>query len=296
MASDLETIKELEKETGIKLKELKGKVRYGTKAYKTDSNQNVTGLYLNDAKLKEFPSIILQLKNLTELYLYDNQLSTLPGEISQLKNLTNLYLFDNQLTRLPAEISHLKKLTALYLSYNKLLRALDIGSGFGFFSQAALQEGFEVKAVNPGMWENNIFKELNKFSPIQTFFENVDFKEESFDLVILSQVLEHVERPFEFLVKIKKVLKQSGVLTIAVPNVYSFLVKILKDKENGCFWVPEHLTYFSEKGLKKILLRAGFIIVRNIFVSQYPNTNLLLVIMRSHMKADYILLQFWRIL
>jgi 2-polyprenyl-3-methyl-5-hydroxy-6-metoxy-1,4-benzoquinol methylase len=157
-----------------------------------------------------------------------------------------------------------------YLSSNKLQCALDIGSGFGFFSRAALQEGFKVKAVNPGIWENNIFKELNKASPIQTFFENVDFKEESFDLVILSQVLEHVERPFEFLVKIKKVLKLSGVLTIAVPNVNSFLVKILKNKENGCFWVPEHLTYFSEKGLKIILLRAGFVILRNIFISRIP--------------------------
>ena len=157
-----------------------------------------------------------------------------------------------------------------HLSLNKLQRALDIGSGFGFFSQVALQEGFEVKAINPGVWENNIFKELNKFSPIQTYFENVDFKGESFDLVILSQVLEHVERPLEFLIKIKRVIKPSGVLAIAVPNVNSFLVKILKNKENGCFWVPEHLTYFSGKGLKKILLRAGFIIVRNVFVSRIP--------------------------
>jgi len=120
MASDLEIIKQLEKEIRIELRELEGEVRYDTKAYKTDSNQNVTGLYLNYTGLKEFPLIIMQLKNLTELYLYYNQLSTLPGEIYQLKNLTKLYLYNNQLSTLPGEITQLKNLTVLDLSGNQL--------------------------------------------------------------------------------------------------------------------------------------------------------------------------------
>ena len=69
MATDLETIKQLEKEIGIELKELEGEVSYNTKAYKTDSKQNVTGLYLKYVNLKKIPLIILQLKNLTELHL-----------------------------------------------------------------------------------------------------------------------------------------------------------------------------------------------------------------------------------
>ena len=31
--------------------------------------------------------------------------------------------------------------------------ALDVGSGYGFFSKEALEAGFEVTAINPGRWE-----------------------------------------------------------------------------------------------------------------------------------------------
>lgn len=52
MSTDLEIIKELEEEIGIELKELEGKVEDNTKAYKTDDNQNVIGLYVRNAGLK----------------------------------------------------------------------------------------------------------------------------------------------------------------------------------------------------------------------------------------------------
>ena len=40
-------------------------------------------------------------------------------------------------------------------------KALDIGSGYGFFSRAALEQGFQVMAVNPARAENRIFQQLN---------------------------------------------------------------------------------------------------------------------------------------
>jgi SAM-dependent methyltransferase len=98
------------------------------------------------------------------------------------------------------------------------LKALDIGSGYGFFTNAALRAGFKVSAVNPGKWENEIFEKLNGFSPAPQFFEEVDFGPEKFDLVILSQVLEHVEVPVSFLVKIRSILKKNGIIAVAVPN------------------------------------------------------------------------------
>ena len=150
------------------------------------------------------------------------------------------------------------------------LKALDIGSGYGFFTNAAIKAGFEVSAVNPGKWENEIFEKLNGFSPATHFFEEVDFGPEKFDLVILSQVLEHVEDPMSFLVKIKIQFKENGIIAVAVPNVDSILVKLLKSKDNSCLWVPEHLTYFSKRGLIAILNRAGFIIKDHMYISRIP--------------------------
>jgi len=117
---------------------------------------------------------------------------------------------------------------------------------------------------------HQIFEEMNCFTPIPAFFEDLDFQEKKFDLVILSQVLEHIENPENFLLKIKGILKPTGVLAIALPNINSILVKILKDKDNGCLWVPEHLTYFSKIGINALLSVTGFIIHKHIYVSRIP--------------------------
>jgi 2-polyprenyl-3-methyl-5-hydroxy-6-metoxy-1,4-benzoquinol methylase len=134
------------------------------------------------------------------------------------------------------------------------LKLLDIGSGFGFFSLCAIKSGFEVVSINPGEYENLIYAELfNKNgykANIQVgMFEDFKFAEESFDVVIASQVLEHVKYPREMISEIEKILKPNGILAIAVPNFHSLFVKLLGTRDRGCLWVPEHCNYFTKKSL-----------------------------------------------
>ena len=148
-------------------------------------------------------------------------------------------------------------------------KALDIGSGYGFFSKAALEQGFQVIAVNPARAENRIFKQLNGFEPIPLFFEEVDFGTEKFDLVILSQVLEHLLDPLKVLVKVRKLIKPEGVIAIAVPNVDAILIKFIKSK-SSFLGLPEHIIHFSRKGLSAILQRAGFDVNLHLYISRIP--------------------------
>ena len=153
---------------------------------------------------------------------------------------------------------------------NNNLKALDIGSGYGFYAKAALEEGFKVTAVNPSVWENDVFESMNGFRPSPAFFEDLEFGAQEFHLVILSQVLEHLVNPLETLQKIRNLTNKNGILALAVPNVDSILVKMLGSKENGCLWVPEHLNYFSKIGLIKILDLAGFKVKKHMYVSRIP--------------------------
>ncbi|MGA9755093.1 MAG: methyltransferase domain-containing protein [Desulfobaccales bacterium] len=148
-------------------------------------------------------------------------------------------------------------------------KALDIGSGYGFFSQAALDQGFNVVAVNPAISENQIFKQLNGFEPIPQFFEEIDFGPEKFDLVILSQILEHLLNPLQVLVKIRSLLNRDGILFVAVPNVNALLIKLLKSK-SSFLGLPEHIIHFSQKGLEAILEKAGFELKLHRYVSRIP--------------------------
>ena len=154
------------------------------------------------------------------------------------------------------------------LPEEKGLTALDIGSGYGFFTAAALRAGFQVTAVNPSGWENNVFQQMNGFRPIESFFEDVDFTQQ-FDLVILSQVLEHIDEPLGMLSRVRSILSPHGIVAIAVPNFDSYWVKIFK-RDGGVIWVPEHLNCFSKKSLTMLLSRAGFDVVRYQAISRFP--------------------------
>lgn len=92
-------------------------------------------------------------------------------------------------------------------------KALDIGSGYGFFTAAVLKKGFEVVAVNSSKRENAIFQQMNGFSPEEKFIEDVDFPDgEEFSLVIMSQVLEHIDGVERVLLNVQSLLAERAVM------------------------------------------------------------------------------------
>lgn len=148
-------------------------------------------------------------------------------------------------------------------------KALDIGSGFGFYTQALRKAGYRTVSINPGKYENAVFKALNGDEPLPIMFENYEAGE-SFGIVMMSQVLEHLLEPDQAVGKVAGLLSTGGVFACAVPNYDSFLVKLLGTRDNACLWVPEHVNYFTEKGLKAMLERNGFTVVKVEQVTRIP--------------------------
>lgn len=81
--------------------------------------------------------------------------------------------------------------------------------------------------------------------------------EEFFDVVILSNVIEHSLNPKEMLKNVRCVLKPKGHVWISCPNSQSWLRSLF-----GPSWinwhVPFHLFHFSKKTLEQLLQRSGF--------------------------------------
>jgi SAM-dependent methyltransferase len=135
--------------------------------------------------------------------------------------------------------------------------ALDVGSGFGFFTQALLAAGLDTTAINPGEYENAVFEDINGFRPAPVMLE--DFQPTGpFGVVLMSQVLEHIVEPVAALRHVHSMLHSDGVLVCAVPNFGSLAVRLLSVRDNACLWVPEHVNYFTARGLAAVLDRAGF--------------------------------------
>lgn len=146
---------------------------------------------------------------------------------------------------------------------------LDIGSGFGFYTQALRSRGYDTVSINPGQYENQVFQALNGNEPLPVMFEQYQ-TDQSFGVVVMSQVLEHMLEPNDAIKKVSCLLATGGVLACAVPNYDSFLVKLFGTRDNACLWVPEHVNYFSERGLKALLARNGLKVVKVEHITRIP--------------------------
>jgi SAM-dependent methyltransferase len=147
--------------------------------------------------------------------------------------------------------------------------ALDIGSGFGFYTHALRKLAYWTVSINPGKLENQVFTEMNGDEPLAIMFEQYQCTAQ-FGIVIMSQVLEHLLEPDRAVKKVHQLLESGGVLACAVPNYNSFLVKLLGTKDNACLWIPEHVNYFTVDGLSALLKRNGFKIVKTQQITRIP--------------------------
>lgn len=131
---------------------------------------------------------------------------------------------------------------------------LDIGAGTGHFLSKAKESGFDVLGLEPdedarkvAFSENGI--ELKDLS----LLHNLD---QSFDVISMWHVLEHVYNLQEDLTKIVSLVKQDGVLIIAVPNYTSFDARYYRE-----YWaaydVPRHLYHFSPKSIIPLVESKG---------------------------------------
>ena len=165
---------------------------------------------------------------------------------------------------------------------------LDIGSGVGtidFYlaSMGKIITGMEIskKALSLAKRNAEIFGLSNNITYIQsTFPKKVPNKK--FDLVLFSEVIEHLPNDEQILRDIRKVLSPKGFLVITTPSQDAPLFKLglLKkfDLEVG------HLRRYTQRGLTQLLIKTGYEVIsirthegliRNILFTNPPAGKLL---------------------
>jgi SAM-dependent methyltransferase len=134
-----------------------------------------------------------------------------------------------------------------------------VGAGNGTFSHVATKRGFRVSAIEPNDNACAVFCEVNDFRPQDRLFNDA-FAEEcgnSYDVALLSQVLEHMPHPLDTVKNLYTVLRSGGIAAIAVPHFGSFLSQ-LQGTNDMFVSPPEHLNFFSRRGLTELFLKNGF--------------------------------------
>lgn len=101
-------------------------------------------------------------------------------------------------------------------------RMLDLGCGYGWHSIYAMENGASsVVGIDISQNMLKVAKEKTHFSEVEYIcgaIEDMDFKEESFDIVLSSLAFHYIKDYKELIEKINKVLKPNGILIFTVEH------------------------------------------------------------------------------
>jgi len=133
---------------------------------------------------------------------------------------------------------------------------LDIGTGTGYFSNTMKERGWRVKAIEKSPQARAFAKEHFELD-VDTEDALAGYADHSFDAITLWHVMEHLEHLNETWEKLFKLLKERGVLIVAVPNPSSYDAEKYKEWW-AAYDVPRHLWHFTPSVMQQFGVKHGF--------------------------------------
>ena len=150
----------------------------------------------------------------------------------------------------------LDEIVAGFSDYRKTGRLLDIGCGAGSFMKAAARAGWTPVGVEVSRPSVEHVESLG-FEVFCGELSEANYPDDHFDVVIASEVLEHVPDPQALARAMARVLRPGGLLWATTPHGRGISAYAL-----GVRWSvvspPEHLHLFSVAGIRRLLKDAGF--------------------------------------
>lgn len=165
---------------------------------------------------------------------------------------------------------HTLRLMRRYIDSGALL---EIGSGSGYFLEAARKEGFDVYGIEL----NDVLAEFTRsrlsIPCAEKPLGDDVFEGTSFDVVYHRDVISHFYDPIEEFHKFNRRLNEDGWVIFETGNLGDMDEKYIRIFPE--FQYPDHLFFFSEKNLADLLARTGFTLVATYRYSIVPQLRVL---------------------
>jgi 2-polyprenyl-3-methyl-5-hydroxy-6-metoxy-1,4-benzoquinol methylase len=136
-------------------------------------------------------------------------------------------------------------------------RLLDVGCAIGSMLQEAKAAGWDPVGVETSEFAANYAAEHSGCPVYAGTLQKAAFPSESFDVVTLMDVIEHVPYPVDLIDEIYRVLRPGGVVFLVTPNFSSFFVRLYGPTAYGV-WPDQHIVYFQPSTVERLLRNVGF--------------------------------------
>jgi ubiquinone biosynthesis O-methyltransferase len=180
-------------------------------------------------------------------------------------------------TNVEEDIGGLKRLNFVINEINKKFQKnkkttiLDFGCGVGPISFPLACLGYNIYGLDIDQKSIDLANKKNKFKNIKFEKKNIKDITKLFDVIISTQVLEHIKNPEHILIELSKKLKKEGIMIITIPNGFGFseFLKRIKqalkikngicDTNQGKFTANQdtHVNFFSLRRFYKIAQISG---------------------------------------
>jgi 2-polyprenyl-3-methyl-5-hydroxy-6-metoxy-1,4-benzoquinol methylase len=143
-----------------------------------------------------------------------------------------------------------------FSAFRKTNKILDVGCGDGLFLELALAKGWDVY----GTEFDQLAVETCEKKGIKMFhgiLNTANYNAESFDIIVYTEVLEHIQNQHEEIGKFHVLLRPGGGIYLTTPN-FDSLSRYLLGSSWNVIGYPEHLAYFNKHSLISLFTSSGF--------------------------------------
>ena len=138
-------------------------------------------------------------------------------------------------------------------------RLLDLGCWVGFLLAEAEDRGWDAVGVEPSLFASAYARERLELDVRTGDLFTTQLPLGHFHAIAMGDVIEHLPRPADALVRMAALLRPGGIAWLALPDAGSLVARGMRAR----WWsvIPTHVQFFTRKSIRTLLERQGWTVL-----------------------------------